>query len=182
MPPKKNVNVDGERRVEIAGGIDGRDGRDEQQQARLDELKDLNRQLKATARDGYKAKASAAEKRDERAASNVSRQKEARTLKTASKRTQKAKAVVDELLDDEAEDGEFDLADLTFEQMQALKSYGGFISNMTRDQVNEVLSRVSPLTEDGTPFVITTPVPTKRYLNPRRLKIKDIVTGREITL
>jgi hypothetical protein len=75
-----------------------------------------------------------------------------------------------------------DLSDLTYEQIEALREYGGLTGNMTREQVDEIINRVSPLTEDGTPFVISTPRPKKRFLSPIRLKVKDITTGREIVL
>ena len=167
----------------LSGTAEDTDRSDRRKQARLNALEGLNVQLKNRAkREGFKAKTSPTGKRGERATASKSKQKEARNAKTASNRTKKAKVVVDELIEEEAKDGGVDFSDLTFEQLEALKTYGGLTSNMTREQIDEVLSRVSPLTEDGTPFVITTPVPVKRYLFPRRLKVKDIKTGREIVL
>jgi hypothetical protein len=93
-----------------------------------------------------------------------------------------AEDIVEKLVAVEKKDGGLDLSDLTFEQFEALKEYGGLTSNMTRKQIDEVINRVSPLTEDGTPFVISTPFPKQRFLPPRRLKVKDIVTGKEIIL
>jgi hypothetical protein len=75
-----------------------------------------------------------------------------------------------------------DLSDLSYEQIEALKQYGGLTGNMSREQVDEIINRVSPLTEDSTPFVISTPLPKKRFLSPIRLKVKDITTGRDIVL
>jgi ATP-dependent exoDNAse (exonuclease V) beta subunit len=185
--PLKNVNTEDMDNARRRLGLLPRmaediDRRDKQQQDRLNALEGLNVQLKNKAKREFKAKTSPTRKRDDRATASISKQKEARNAKTASNRAKKAKAVVDKLIKEEAKDGGVDFSDFTFEQLEALKTYGGLTSNMTREQIDEVLSRVSPLTEDGTPFVITTPVPVKRYLFPRRLKVKDIKTGREIVL
>jgi hypothetical protein len=77
---------------------------------------------------------------------------------------------------------DLDLSDLTFEQVEALKEFGGLTGNLTREQIDDIISRVSPLTEGGRPFVISTPMPTARFLPARRLKVNDVVTGRKIVL
>jgi hypothetical protein len=95
---------------------------------------------------------------------------------------EEAEATVEEEVAATQDAAGLDLSDLTYEQVEALKEYGGLTGNMSRKQVDEIISRVSPLTEDGTPFVISTPGPKGRFLNPRRLRVKDIVTGKEILL
>ena len=127
---------------------------------------------------------------DRRAIDTETRQRTARGAVVDSKRKDKKKntekvaeaAIVEEEIAAANEKSGLDLSDLTYEQMRALKKYGGLTGNMTREQVDEIISRVSPLTEDGTPFVISTPGPKKRFLSPRRLKVKDIATGKEIVL
>jgi hypothetical protein len=66
--------------------------------------------------------------------------------------------------------------------LEALKEYGGLTSNMTREQVDEIINRTSPLTEGGRPFVISTPIPTGRFLPPRRLTVYDVATGKKLVL
>jgi ABC-type transporter Mla subunit MlaD len=125
-------------------------------------------------------------KTDTRAKQTEIRQRAARDavidLKRKRERPAAAKVTAEEELMAAIEDDGLDLSDLSYEQIEALKKYGGLTGNMTREQVNEIINRVSPLTEDGTPFVISTPAPKKRFLPPRRLKVKDITTGKEIVL
>jgi hypothetical protein len=100
----------------------------------------------------------------------------------AAKQRKKAAEKVAEEEVKEAQKGDLDLSDLTFEQVEALKEFGGLTGNLTREQIDEIISRVSPLTEGGRPFVISTPMPTARFLPARRLKVNDIATGRKIVL
>jgi hypothetical protein len=124
----------------------------------------------------------------ERAVEAKNRQRSDRDTLMASKRkrAQKPTKPADVTMEEEVaatqDAAGLDLSDLTYEQVEALKEYGGLTGNMSKRQVDEIISRVSPLTEDGTPFVISTPGPKGRFLNPRRLKVKDIVTGKEILL
>jgi hypothetical protein len=137
--------------------------------------------------DGLKANSLNA-KRGVRAIEAEDRQRAARSALVDSKRkepekpTKPARVIVEEEIAAIQDAAGLDLSDLTYEQIEALKEYGGLTGNMSRKQVDEIISRVSPLTEDGTPFVVTTPGPKRRFLPPRRLKIKDIVTGKEIML
>jgi hypothetical protein len=120
-----------------------------------------------------------ARSRDKRAIETEKRQRAARSAIVDANRK---KPTVREKVETVKEDPGLDISDLTYEQIEALKEYGGLTGNVTREQVDEIISRVSPLTEDGTPFVIVTPRPKKRFLSPRRLTIKDITTGIEIVL
>jgi hypothetical protein len=124
-------------------------------------------------------------KTDTRAIENEKRQRAARGALVDLKRKAvkpQAKVTVEEEIADTMEADGLDLSDLTYEQIEALKEYGGLTGNMSREQVDAIINRISPLTEDGTPFVVSTPYPKKRFLPPRRLKVKDIITGREILL
>jgi hypothetical protein len=135
---------------------------------------------------GLKPKNDLKEATRRRAVDAETKQRAARKDTVDSKRKKNnektAKVIVEEEVADAVKNGGLDLSDLTYEQIRALKEYGGLTGNMTREQVDEIISRVSPLTEDGTPFIISTPGPKKRFLSPRRLKVKDIVTGKEIIL
>ena len=124
-------------------------------------------------------------KTDTRAIENEKRQRAARGGLVDSKRktvNPPAKVTVEDEIAATMEDNGLDLSDLSYEQIEALKEYGGLTGNMSRKQVDAIINRVSPLTEDGTPFVVSTPYSKKRFLPPRRLKVKDITTGREIVL
>jgi hypothetical protein len=103
-------------------------------------------------------------------------------IKPPQRQAKKVSPVVKEELGASMKEGGLDLSDLSYQQIEALKEYGGLTGNMTREQVEEIVSRVSPLTEDATPFVITTPLPKKRYLSPRRQYVYDIETGKKILL
>ena len=135
-------------------------------------------------------------KREKRSIDAEKRQRAARSALIDSKRrpeaieskpTQRqakkaASTIVKEELVASTKEGGLDLSDLSYQQIEALKEYGGLTGNMTREQVEEIVSRVSPLTEDGTPFVISTPRPKKRFFRPRRQSVNDIETGRKILL
>ena len=134
--------------------------------------------------DGLKAN-SLNTKRDKRAIEAEKRQRASRGAIVDSNRKKPKKtdqAIVKEEMATANEVPGLDISDLSYEQVEALKEYGGLTSNLSREQVDDIISRVSPLTEDGTPFVITTPFPKKRFLSPRRLKVRDIATGKEILL
>jgi hypothetical protein len=149
--------------------------------ARLAALEDFTNSLKKNKRDPKK-KNDASTKREARAGDAEDRQKEARAAVVDSNRKKNtaAEKVVMEVK--EAQKGDLDLGDLTFEQVEALKEFGGLTGNLTREQVDEIIGRVSPLTEGGRPFVVSTPIPTARFLPARRLKVNDVVTGRKILL
>jgi hypothetical protein len=126
-------------------------------------------------------------KRDKRAIEAEKRQRAARGVDSNRKKNKNstnkpAETIVKEEIASMKMKGGLDLSDLTYEQIEALKQYGGLTGNMAREQVDEIINRISPLSEDGTPFVVSTPLPKKRFLSPRRLKVKDIETGKEIVL
>jgi hypothetical protein len=160
---------------------------DPRQAARLDALEAFN--------DGLKAN-SLNTKRDKRAIETEKRQRVARSALVDSKRKMEdieikppqrqakkaASAIVKEELVASTKEGGLDLSDLSYQQIEALKEYGGLTGNMTREQVEEIVSRVSPMTDDATPFVISTPLPKKRFLSPRRQYVYDIETGKKILL
>jgi hypothetical protein len=152
--------------------------------ARLAALEDLTSELKN--KRGFKKKNDMDAKRDTRFYDAQDRQREDRAALVESKRkkntTMKAAEKVVEKEVREAQKGDLDLSDLTFEQVEALKEFGGLSSNLTREQIDEIIGRVSPLTEGGRPFVVSTPIPTARFLPARRLKVNDVATGRKIVL
>ena len=154
-----------------------RKNEDQRQANRLLALEEFN--------DGLKAN-SLNTKRDKRAIEAEKRQRAARGAIVDSNRKKPKKKPAETTVKEEIATAKkvqgLDISDLSYEQIEALKEYGGLTSNMTREQVDDIVSRVSPLTEDGTAFVITTTLPKKRFLSPRRLKVKDIVTGKEIFL
>lgn len=155
--------------------------RDKRQEARLAALTDFSEGLK------YKRADAADAKRKKKRGDAAKKKRETNDIIQAQRAVQqpqapkRAEAVVREVVELGAEkEGGLDLSDLTYEQMEALKSYGGLTSNMTRGQVDEIVGRISPLTEDGTPFIISTPRPKRKFLSPRRMFVYDNETGKKI--
>ena len=146
---------------------------------RLIALEEFKDELKARSRD---KRAIETEKRQRAARSAIVDSNRKKNNNSKPSQPQPAEAIVREEIAAARKEGGLDISDLSYEQIEALKEYGGLTGNMSQKQVDEIISRVSPLTEDGTPFVIVTPRPKKRFLSPRRLTIKDITTGIEIVL
>jgi N-acyl-D-aspartate/D-glutamate deacylase len=159
---------------------------DQKQAARLQALEEFNEGLKANSLNTKTVKRAIATEDRQRGDRNAlvdSKRKGAQKPTNPTEVTmEEAEAIVEEELAAIQDATGLDLSDLTYEQVEALKEYGGLTGNMSKKQVDEIISRVSPLTEDGTPFIISTPRPKGRFLNPRRLRVKDIVTGKEILL
>lgn len=128
------------------------------------------------------------DKRNERADDAEKRRRGLREKKVDANRKKEKKepapekVVREEVARNAKVNGGLDISDLTFEELEALKEYGGLTGNMTREQVDEIINRASPLTEGGRPFVISTPIPTGRFLNPRRLTVNDVATGKKIVI